>query len=111
MSRCVDYEDLKLCVKQSIERNMTLQQFAEFMDEWTDFVEGQRWRYRHADPKLDEWPEDNQTILLTIVTQDPKGIEVVAGAYNRDEGWMVDYEDDYGEFYISAWMPKPEPWT
>ena len=110
MSKCVDFEDLKLCVKQGIERNMTLRQFEAFMDEWTDFVEGQRWRYRHADSALDEWPEDNQVILLTIKTYDLEGIEVVTGMYSRDEGWMIDYKDDYGEYDVLAWMPMPKPW-
>ena len=70
----------------------------------------QRWRSRHTDPTLGEWPEDMKQILLTIKTYEPKGIEVVAGTYCEDEGWIIDYEDNYGEFDVLAWMPMPEPW-
>ena len=110
MSKCVDFEDLKQCAELAIERGMSLKQFRAHMNIWTEFVDGYRWRYRHADASLDEWPEDCQQILLTIIVPELERAEVVKGAYFKDEGWAIDNENEYGEWHVLAWMPLPEPW-
>ena len=44
MGKCVDFEDLKQCVDLGIAHGMTLADFRIHMEEWTDFVDGYRWR-------------------------------------------------------------------
>lgn len=90
---------------------MNQQGMKDRIDEWLKSLPSAQpgWRYRHADPALDEWPKDAQAILLTIKTRDPEDFWVVTGAH-FDDGWVIDYEDNYGEFDIIAWRPMPEPW-
>lgn len=59
MSKCVDFEDVKVIVELGIKNGWTLQDFRENMDLWDDFVEGYRWRLCS-----EEMPKCEQEVLI-----------------------------------------------
>ena len=127
MSKCVDYEDVKMCVELAIKSGMSLEQFREHMDLWTDFVEGRRWI-----PCSDRPPEDLEEVNVTWVNHDPepyydfikdKPFTASAVYYKGKWYWYSstcrDLLAEYGRnpyqeiddgIEIIAWMPLPEPY-
>jgi hypothetical protein len=109
MSKCVDYEDVKMCVELAIKSGMPLEQFREHMDLWTDFVEGQRWiPCSERLPKDDDYKpfsyyEDG---VVFFCTKDGK---VGFGwYYESTREWANEDDNTVGD--VIAWMPLPEPY-
>lgn len=65
-------------------------------------------------PVSERLPEPYSTVLITIKTRDyatePWGYYTDVADYQED-GWTTFNDWDEGqEYYITAWMPLPEPW-
>ena len=108
MSKCVDFEDVKQCVDLGIARGMTLAKFRVLMEDWTDFVEGRRWR------KCDEeMPGHYEVVLVSIEWSEGDYDPYVSlGSYENDT-WTCLVNADQ-KFHptekIVAWMPLPAPY-
>ena len=129
MSKCVDFQDVRQCVKYGIEHGWTLSDFLTSMDMWTDFIQGYRWR-----KCSEEMPEEYMTYEFDLdsMSEYPSGIckspivnvtvrceesgepeYFVNRGYTKDGVW---YEPDgFGEteipFPVTAWMTLPDPYT
>ena len=95
--KCVDFTDVRDCVKLGISYGWTLEEFLESMDLWEDFVEGIR--YIPADKK----PEKEGTYLVTMdgeICGEEDPITTICGFYNGK----------WDELEVLAWTELPEPY-
>lgn len=116
MSKCVDFRDMQECIRQCIKRNMTLRQFLDFTDEWTDFVDGRRWiPVVERLPEYDFGDACSNNVLVTV--EDTDGYQdVYMGFLQEGEWWTVwcygcrSLEGERLVKRVVAWMPMPEPY-
>lgn len=126
MSKCVDFEDLKQCVDLAIAHGMTLAQFRVHMEDWTDFVEGYRWRNAREElPKVrpekiyvDEesyYQESEDFLVWTSHDTDESGIvedHAIARLCidNGEDAYWMPLQQWVDSADVLAWMPLPEPY-
>lgn len=111
MAKCVDFEDVKECVKYGITHGWSLQDFLESMDEWEDFAEGYKWHDAEMDPPEVDEDGCSDYVLLSFLNAQFFCI----GQYRKAEDGGGAYYDGDDEdpltkigLYTEAWTKLPK---